>query len=103
MSDEIAQDDDGNFEIGDLGLPDEDDEDDEEEAVGRAPKAAGAEAAPEFDTTSGSRSPPWKRGPGAKGTRSMAIPCSPSARDGDRFSDDEGSGEESGLVKGSKQ
>merc|ERR1712000_779163 len=33
MSDEIAQDDDGNFEIGDIGMPD--DSDDEEAAIGK--------------------------------------------------------------------
>ena len=34
MSDEIAQDDDGNFEIGDIGMPDDSD-DDEEAAIGK--------------------------------------------------------------------
>ena len=34
MSDEIAQDDDGNFEIGDIGVPDDSD-DDEEAQIGK--------------------------------------------------------------------
>lgn len=41
MSDEIAQDDDGNFEIGDIGMPDDSD-DDEEAAVGGANKKSSA-------------------------------------------------------------
>lgn len=46
MSDEIAQDDDGNFEIGDIGMPDDsDDEDDEEAQIGKpAPHNLGQES-----------------------------------------------------------
>ncbi|MDA4132173.1 MAG: lung seven transmembrane receptor family protein [Thaumarchaeota archaeon] len=107
MSDEIAQDDDGNFEIGDLGVPDDDDDDneEEEEAIGRGPKAAGPQAVPQF-------APPAGPPPASVSSRSAAPVPRDSlddetifavGEDGDKFSDDEGSGEEFGLVRGSKR
>jgi len=112
MSDEIAQDDDGTFEINnmDIGVPD--DSDDEEARVGGAPKTTGPaggsdQSLPRYEPPSGP--PPAANGSQARkdvqpprdsldGETIFAV-----GEDGDKFSDDEeGSGEESGLVRSRK-
>lgn len=103
MSDEIAQDDDGNFEISnlDIGLPDDDSDEDEESRPGAKP-ANGATAG---QTVSAPQSSgvQQRQGPGQSqhsfsresldGETIFAV-----GEDGDKFSDD-GSDEEAGLVK----
>ncbi|GAB1320779.1 Membrane protein ptm1 [Madurella fahalii] len=108
MSDEIAQEDDGTFEIAnlDIGNPDESDDEDEEARVGsakqrqdgapaaansgQASSAAGAAAAQSQPRRK--PSPPLPR-ESLDGETIFAV-----GEDGDKFSDDE-SGEESGLVR----
>lgn len=111
MSDEIAQEDDGTFEIAnlDIGNPDEsDDEDDEEARVGSAKHTQTQSAGGQAQQQQGQRSqssaaPPVPRKPSPPlpresldGETIFAV-----GEDGDKFSDDE-SGEESGLVRGRK-
>lgn len=110
MSDEIAQEDDGTFEIAnlDIGNPDESDDEDEEARIESAkqrgdeapaaansgqPSAAGAPAAQSQPRRK--PSPPLPR-ESLDGETIFAV-----GEDGDKFSDDE-SGEESGLVRGRK-
>ena len=114
MSDEIAQEDDGTFEIAnlDIGNPDEsddEDDDDEEARIGSAKTQNGATTAPP-QGASGSRQQPSQSG--ANVNRNKPTPPLPRdsldgetifavGEDGDKFSDDE-SGEESGLVRARK-
>ena len=117
MSDEIAQEDDGTFEIAnlDIGNPDESDDDEEARVESAKPKqqqqqgqgAAGAQGA------GGSRQP--QQGSSAGGAGAAARKPSPPlpresldgetifavGEDGDKWSDD-GSGEDEGLVRGRK-
>lgn len=92
MSDEIAQDDDGNFEIGDIGVPEGWDDDDEESHVGKtqnhAPPVTGITGASTHDN--GSRQAPARNIPreSIDGETIFAV-----GEDGDKFSDD-GSDEE---------
>ncbi|KAK3944281.1 lung seven transmembrane receptor-domain-containing protein [Diplogelasinospora grovesii] len=124
MSDEIAQEDDGTFEIAnlDIGAPDDSD-DDEEARVGSKP------AGQNGNGTSGAAPPPAaapQRTQSQRTTTQSQTQAAQSSQqqqqarhepprdsldgetifavgeDGDKFSDDEGSGEESGLVRGRK-
>lgn len=97
MSDEIAQDDDGTFEIGDIGVPD--DSEDEEESVGKqgagntAPQDQGyAQAAA---SSSSAPAPPQQRGPreSLDGETIFAV-----GEDGDKFTDDESDEEENAKL-----
>jgi len=102
MSDEIAQDDDGTFEIADIGAPD--DSDDEDVELGKAPSHG---VVPRTDAASSHTAAP----PAAE-----AQPSKPISRDsldgetifavgdeGDRFSDDEdGSDVDTKLVRSKK-
>ncbi|KAK4123916.1 hypothetical protein N657DRAFT_681029 [Parathielavia appendiculata] len=124
MSDEIAQEDDGTFEIAnlDIGNPDEsDDEDDEEARVGSAKKTtgngasssrgAGGSSAAAAQTGAESRQQQSQQRQPAQQVSSQRPPQPRESldgetifavgEDGDKFSDDE-SGEESGLVRGRK-
>lgn len=74
MSDEIAQDDDGNFEIGDIGMPD--DSDDEEAGVtGRKDGAAAA------GTTNGGATVGASVQPGGSSSSQLSGATSAAARD----------------------
>lgn len=95
MSDEIAQDDDGNFEIGDIGMPD--DSDDEEAHIGKnqnssqAPNGGMAGAGSAHGAQpSGHRGIPRDS---IEGETIFAV-----GDEGDKFSDD-GSDEDAKLVK----
>lgn len=109
MSDEIAQDDDGNFEIADIGNPD--DSDDEEAQVGTKPTSSSVPAlAPRGNgqasgTTAGAPVPM----PAAQPSRSVPRDSLDGetifavGEDGDKFSDDEdGSDEDDKLVRSRK-
>lgn len=115
MSDEIAQEDDGTFEIAnlDIGAPDDDSEDDEEARIGSKPAnggGGGQGAGARYEAPSGpppsqhrqaSQSEPRQRSPprdSLDGETIFAV-----GEDGDKFSDDEGSGEETNLVKGGRK
>ncbi|TPX08962.1 uncharacterized protein E0L32_009541 [Thyridium curvatum] len=107
MSDEIAQDDDGTFEINNMDIGAPDDSDDEEANIGKQTgQQAPRPADPRNDAPSGasaSRSQP---------AASSAAPPRQSLDgetifavgedDGDKFSDDENSDEDAGLVKHKK-
>jgi hypothetical protein len=108
MSDELAQDDDGTFTMGDIGAPD--DSDDEEEAIGKKPSQqpplplvaqltnAGGSAANQqqpSQTTQQSGRRPLPR-ESLDGETIFAV-----GEDGDRFSDDSDE-ENQKLVKGNK-
>ncbi|KAK3333550.1 lung seven transmembrane receptor-domain-containing protein [Cercophora scortea] len=122
MSDEIAQEDDGTFEIAnlDIGAPDDSDDEDEEARIGgNGPKpqngaSAGSNEQRGYSAPSGAApsqsqqqqqqqqpQPPLRRMSPVRdsldGETIFAV-----GEDGDKFSDDEGSGEESGLVRGRK-
>lgn len=106
MSDEIAQDDDGNFEIGnlDIGAPDDSDEDEESRPGAKPANGATAGQTP---------APRYEAAPQSSGVQPRQAPQTHQAlsresldgetifavgEDGDKFSDD-GSDEEAGLVK----
>jgi hypothetical protein len=98
MSDEIAQDDDGNFEIGDIGVPDDWD-DDEEAHLGKdqphPPPVTGitssASAQPNSHQQNSARSIPRDS---IDGETIFAV-----GEDGDRFSDDGSDEENAKLVQ----
>ncbi|KAJ2970610.1 hypothetical protein NQ176_g8110 [Zarea fungicola] len=108
MSDEIAQDDDGNFEIGEIGMPgDSDDEEDEEARVGSNKATGGSTGtvAPTYaGQTSGITSTSGAAASAQKSVRSVPRDSIDGeaifavGEDGDRFSDDE-SDEDVKLVK----
>lgn len=108
MSDEIAQDDDGNFEIGDIGMPGDSEDEDEEAHIGAGAKPAGTGAAgagaPQAGQTSGITSTATAGASVQKPPRSMPRDSIDGetifavGEDGDRFSDDE-SDEDIKLVK----
>lgn len=119
MSDEIAQEDDGTFEIAnlDIGNPDESDDDEEARVESAKPQngatqtAAAAASASRSGAGSGEQQQQQQR---SQPSASAARRASPLPResldgetifavgeDGDKFSDDE-SGEESGLVRARK-
>lgn len=96
MSDEIAQDDDGNFEIGDIGVPGED-SDDEEAQIGKrqdepppfnAPSAAGTSQAGGQQRSN--RPLPRES---LDGETIFAV-----GEDGDKFSDDDSDDEENAKL-----
>ncbi|KAI1340478.1 lung seven transmembrane receptor-domain-containing protein [Xylariaceae sp. FL0016] len=97
MSDEIAQDENGEFEFADIGAPDDSD-DDEEANIG--PKVTHSRST----STTGPHAP-QNRAPAKvesprdsfDGETIFAV-----GEDGDKFSDDEGDGEASNLVKSKK-
>lgn len=99
MSDEIAQDDDGNFEIGDIGMPD--DSDDEEANIGKnRTTSEGANGMP-----SAGLSQPGSAAQGSAGGH-RAIPRDSiegetifAVGDEDKFSDDDDDADTSKLVK----
>lgn len=98
MSDEIAQDDDGNFEIGDIGMPD--DSDDEEAQIGKQNNSqaanglagAGSAQAGSASQQSGHRAIPRDS---IEGETIFAV-----GEDGDKFSDDGSDEENAKLVRG---
>ncbi len=104
MSDELAQDDDGTFEISNMDIGAPDDSDDEEANVGKNTTPLGESR--RGDAPPG---PPARRSP-----QPSAAPHVPrdsldgetifavGDEDGDKLSDDEGSEEESGLVRSRK-
>lgn len=115
MSDEIAQDDDGTFEIAnlDIGAPDDSDDEDEEARIGSKP-ANGTTRGDEAGATapSGGASSQQRQAGQSESQRGRdQLPRDSLdgetifavGEDGDRFSDDEGSGEEAGLVKGGRK
>ncbi|QLI72592.1 Membrane protein PTM1 [Metarhizium brunneum] len=96
MSDEIAQDDDGNFEIGDIGVPDDWDDDEEAEAGKNQPHpppvtgiTSSAPTRPDRHQQNSTRSIPRES---IDGETIFAV-----GEDGDRFSDD-GSDEENAKL-----
>ena len=115
MSDEIAQEDDGTFEIAnlDIGNPDESDDEDEEARI----ESAKERQAHGQGQGQGQNGGAQAQGQQSSGSSGPAVPRKPSpplpresldgetifavGEDGDKFSDDE-SGEESGLVRGRK-
>ncbi|KAK3301578.1 membrane protein-like protein [Chaetomium strumarium] len=111
MSDEIAQEDDGTFEIANLDIGNPDESDDEEARVESAkqPQNGGTTApAAGGQSASGSRQQPQQQRsqPAAAASKSPRESLDGETifavgEDGDKFSDDE-SGEESGLVRARK-
>lgn len=97
MSDEIAQDDDGNFEIGDIGVPDNSD-DDEEAQIGKNTSSSGPAngASVARPAQLGSQSQP-QRGAAARGPSRESLDGETIfavGEDGDKFSDDDDSDDE---------
>ena len=102
MSDELAQDDDGTFEINNMDIGAPDDSDDEEANIG---KTSTHPAEPRYDAAASQSS----RGPLPKPVASLPRDSldgetifAVGEEDGDKFSDDEGSDEDVGLVKSKK-
>ncbi|PNY28442.1 Membrane protein PTM1 [Tolypocladium capitatum] len=98
MSDEIAQDDDGNFEIGDIGVPGDSDDEDEEARVGKnqthEPPVTGVTSA---GPASGARQQTQGQSmprESLEGETIFAV-----GEDGDRFSDDGSDVENAKLVR----
>jgi hypothetical protein len=105
MSDEIAQDDDGTFEIGDIGVPDDSDDEEGQAKVGngRTVPAAQNSAEPQSSGLAPPSSQPQARSAPARqplpresldGETIFAV-----GEDGDKMSDDEAEEESAGLVK----
>lgn len=100
MSDEIAQDDDGTFEIGDIGVPDDSD-DDEEAQIGKSshqPQTNGVTLGGSSQASAQQQPKPTRSIPreSLDGETIFAV-----GEDGDKFSDDESDDEEHAkLVKG---
>lgn len=99
MSDEIAQDDDGTFEIGDIGVPGDSDDEDEEAQVGKKdyhqPAVNGVTTG--GPSQAGYQQPSTSRNftrDSTDGETLFAV-----GEDGDKFSDD-GSDEDAKLVHG---
>lgn len=112
MSDEIAQDDDGNFEIANLDIGAPDDSDEDEESRPGAKPANGASFEPRYDAAprpqpqqqaaAQQSQPQSSRQPSRESLDGETIFAV--GEDGDKFSDDEGSDEEGErLVKGDKK
>lgn len=97
MSDEIAQDDDGNFDLGDIGVPD--DSDDEEAQIGK-PTTAGQQTT--GVTNVGTSQPSTQP---QKNTRNLSRDSLDGetifavGEDGERFSDDGSDEEDAKLVR----
>ena len=101
MSDEIAQDDDGNFEIGDIGVPgDSEDEEDEEAHVGKQeahpPPVTGITGSHTAQASSAREQPSVRSIPreSIDGETIFAV-----GEDGDKFSDDGTDEEDAKLVQ----
>jgi hypothetical protein len=101
MSDEIAQDDDGNFEIADIGMPGDSDDEDEEARVGgknnnQPTGGLGASSSGGPSQTRNFQPAPSRGVPreSLEGETIFAV-----GEDGDKFSDD-GSEEDAKLVRG---
>jgi hypothetical protein len=106
MSDEIAQDDDGTFEIGDIGVPDDSDDDEEQGKAGngrtvptsqpgQAPQSSGV-------TTATSQAQPAAvstRQPLPRESLDGETIFAVGDDDGDKVSDEEGEEESANLVK----
>jgi len=119
MSDEIAQEDDGTFEIANLDIGNPDDESDDEEArIGSKPQPRNGAASTQAGGAAQQQQPPPQERFGASmsGSQSQqqrrAVSPPRDSFDGetifavgeeDKFSDDEGSEEESGLVRGGRK
>jgi len=116
MSDEIAQEDDGTFDLANLEIGNPDESDDEEARIGSKPQNGGTQAA----AMNGSQQQPQQQqaraGASVVGSQSQPQKRTVSpirdSLDGetifavgedDKFSDDEGSGEEEGLVRGGRK
>ncbi|KAM6519739.1 Membrane protein ptm1 [Fusarium falciforme] len=98
MSDEIAQDDDGNFEIGDIGVPGED-SDDEEAQLGKPQNNSQASNGLSFSGSSQSASQQRNiRTAPRESLENETIFAI--GEDGDKFSDDGSDDEDAKLVKG---
>jgi hypothetical protein len=99
MSDEIAQDDDGNFDLGDIGVPGED-SDDEDAEVGKTRNDSSNANGLSFSSASQSSAQPPRNNTGTAPRESLenetifAI-----GEDGDKFSDDGSDEEDAKLVK----
>jgi hypothetical protein len=119
MSDEIAQEDDGTFEIANLDIGNPDESDDEEARVESAkqPQNGGTAAAPAAAAAAGVQSASGSSRQQQQQQRSQPVAAARKSpresldgetifavgEDGDKFSDDDESGEEeSGLVRGRK-
>jgi hypothetical protein len=111
MSDEIAQDDDGTFEIGDIGAPDDSD-DDEEEIIGtrglgtaNAPPPSSTIQGPSAPAASGSSSTPAPATQRGLPRESLDGETIFAVGDDDKVSDDDGSEDEerAKLVPGGKR
>ncbi|KAF4985693.1 hypothetical protein FDECE_16383 [Fusarium decemcellulare] len=98
MSDEIAQDDDGNFDLGDIGVPGED-SDDEEAQVGKpqnnSQPANGLSFSGSSQSASQTRNTRTAPRESLENETIFAI-----GEDGDKFSDDGSDEEDAKLVKG---
>jgi hypothetical protein len=119
MSDEIAQEDDGTFEIANLDIGNPDDESDDEEArIGSKPQPRNGAASTQAGGAAQQQQPPPQErfGGSMSGSQSQqqrrAVSPPRDSFDGetifavgeeDKFSDDEGSEEESGLVRGGRK
>ena len=102
MSDELAQDDDGTFEINNMDIGAPDDSDDEEASIGK-PATRPAEPRYEAAPSQASRGPqPKPVAPLPRDSLDGETIFALGEEDGDKFSDDEGSGEDTGLVKSRK-
>ncbi|KAG5928177.1 hypothetical protein E4U53_002731, partial [Claviceps sorghi] len=99
MSDEIAQDDDGNFEIGDIGVPDDWDDDDEQAHAGKTrshalPVTGITGSASAHDGSSRQASTRSVGRESMDGETIFAV-----GEDGDKFSDDGSDEEDAKLVR----
>jgi hypothetical protein len=109
MSDEIAQDDDGNFEIGDIGVPD--DSDDEEENIGKPINGQTTVPAATQGAAAGASSTPAPQSSSSQVQQQQSRAAPRDSLDGetifavgdeDKFSDDEDSDEENAKLVKSK-
>lgn len=98
MSDEIAQDDDGNFEFGDIGSPGDSDDEDEEANIGKKDNPQPASGVTAGGASQSSGQPERSHRPlpreSLDGETIFAI-----GEDGDKFSDDGSDDEDAKLVK----
>ena len=93
MSDEVAQDDDGNFEIGDIGVPGLSDDEDEEAQYGKRSASGNSKfthGENEYQGEGSSRNAPRES---MEGSTLFAV-----GEDGDRFSEDDSDEEHAKLV-----
>ncbi|SPO01076.1 related to PTM1 - member of the major facilitator superfamily [Cephalotrichum gorgonifer] len=102
MSDEIAQDDDGTFDLGDIGVPG--DSDDEEENIGKPVGGAAAQAAPAAQSQGAASSSSQPLPPTHPQGRSVPRDSLDGETifavgdDGDKFTDDESDDEENAKL-----